>query len=121
MSRNDPVSDGDPEGSASWERTAPDIDVSRPHAARMYDYYLGGKDHFEADRVTAEKALRSWAAVRTGMWENRAFLGRAVRYLVEEAGIRHRMRCPTRPRSSETRPPSSRARLGCLCTRDALR
>jgi O-methyltransferase involved in polyketide biosynthesis len=54
----------------------------------MYDYYLGGKDHFEADRVTAEKALESWSSVRTGVRENRAFLGRVVRYLAEEAGIR---------------------------------
>jgi hypothetical protein len=84
MSRYEPVPDDmDPR-----DRTASEIDVSRPHAARMYDYFLGGKDHFEADRVTAEKALRSWSAVRTGVRENRAFLGRAVRFLVEEAGIR---------------------------------
>jgi S-adenosyl methyltransferase len=84
MSRHEPV----PEATDPGDRTAPEIDVSRPHAARMYDYFLGGKDHFEADRVTAEKALQSWSAVRTGVRENRAFLGRAVRYLVEEAGIR---------------------------------
>jgi hypothetical protein len=72
----------------SPDRTPPEIDVSRPHAARMYDYFLGGKDHFEADRVTAEKAIESWSSVRTGVRENRAFLGRAVRYLAEEAGIR---------------------------------
>jgi hypothetical protein len=54
----------------------------------MYDYYLGGKDHYQADRVTAEKAVESWPAVRTAVRENRAFLGRAVRYLVQEAGIR---------------------------------
>jgi SAM-dependent methyltransferase len=54
----------------------------------MYDYYLGGKDHFAADRTTAEKAMRSWRSVRTAVRENRAFLGRAVHYLTEEAGIR---------------------------------
>jgi SAM-dependent methyltransferase len=54
----------------------------------MYDYYLGGKDHFAADRRTAEAAMQSWPAVRTAVRENRAFLGRAVRYLVREAGIR---------------------------------
>ena len=69
-------------------RTTPQIDVSRPHAARMYDYFLGGKDHFAADRETAEKRMQSWHAVRTGVRENRSFLGRAVRYLAEEAGIR---------------------------------
>jgi SAM-dependent methyltransferase len=66
----------------------PAIDTSKPHSARMYDYYLGGKDNFAADRETAERALRSWPAVRTAVRENRAFLGRAVRYLVGEAGIR---------------------------------
>jgi hypothetical protein len=84
MSTYEPESDG----AAPTDRPTPEVDVSHPHAARMYDYYLGGKDHFAADRVTAEKALKSWSAVRTGVRENRAFLGRAVRYLAEEAGIR---------------------------------
>jgi hypothetical protein len=66
----------------------PTIDTSKPHSARMYDYYLGGKDHFAADRETALRAMQSWGAVRTAARENRAFLGRAVRYLVREAGIR---------------------------------
>jgi SAM-dependent methyltransferase len=64
------------------------IDVNRAHSARMYDFYLGGKDNFAADRATAEKAMASWRSVRTAVRENRAFLGRAVRYLAEEAGIR---------------------------------
>jgi SAM-dependent methyltransferase len=64
------------------------IDTTKPHTARMYDYYLGGKDHFAVDRETAEKAMESWRGVRTAVRENRAFLGRAVRYLVAEAGIR---------------------------------
>ena len=34
------------------------IDTSKPHSARMYDYYLGGKNHFAADREAAEKALK---------------------------------------------------------------
>jgi S-adenosyl methyltransferase len=65
----------------------PEIDVSRPHPARMYDYFLGGKDNFAADRATAAKVLGSWGAVRTAVRENRAFLGRAVRYLAAEARI----------------------------------
>jgi len=64
------------------------IDTTKPHSARMYDYYLGGKDNFAADRATAEKAMQSWGGVRTAVRENRAFLGRAVRHLVSEAGIR---------------------------------
>jgi hypothetical protein len=61
--------------------------VSRPHPARMYDYYLGGKNHFAADREVAEKLLASVPSGRTGARENRAFLGRAVRYLTAEAGV----------------------------------
>jgi S-adenosyl methyltransferase len=64
------------------------IDTSKPHAARMYDYLLGGKDHFAVDRQTAERAIAAIPTGRTAARENRAFLGRAVRYLVAEAGIR---------------------------------
>jgi S-adenosyl methyltransferase len=66
----------------------PEIDTDRPHPARMYDYYIGGKDHFAADRVVADAALAHWPAARIGLRENRRFLGRAVRYLAGEAGIR---------------------------------
>ena len=66
----------------------PEIDTSRPHPARMYDYYLGGKNHFAADREVAAKLLAAVPSVRTGARENRAFLGRAVRFLAAEAGIR---------------------------------
>src|SRR6201988_3808581 len=64
------------------------IDTSKPHAARIYDYLLGGKDHFAVDRETAEAAIATIPTGRTAARENRAFLGRAVRYLVTEAGIR---------------------------------
>jgi len=64
------------------------LDTTKPHPARIYDYLLGGKDNFAVDRETAESAMRSWRSVRTAARENRAFLGRAVRYLVREAGIR---------------------------------
>ena len=69
------------------EPPSPDIDVSRPHTARIYDYYLGGKNHFAADRTVAEKAIAAAPMVRTAARENRAFLGRAVRFLAAEAGI----------------------------------
>jgi hypothetical protein len=69
------------------EAVAPEIDISKPHPARMYDYFLGGKDNFAADRVTAAQVLESWGSVRTAVRENRAFLGRAVRYLAREAGV----------------------------------
>jgi len=66
----------------------PDIDFSRPHTARMYDYLLGGKDHFAVDRETMEAGLQSWPSARVYARENRKFLARAVEYLVREAGIR---------------------------------
>jgi hypothetical protein len=65
-----------------------EIDISRPHPARMYDYFLGGKNHFAADRETAERVLEGAPTTVVGARENRAFLGRAVRYLVAEAGVR---------------------------------
>jgi SAM-dependent methyltransferase len=65
-----------------------EIDTSRPHPARMYDYFIGGKNHFAADRETAAEVLRKSPSVRIAARENRAFLGRAVRYLAGEAGIR---------------------------------
>jgi hypothetical protein len=82
-----PSGPGAPEGQGTAD-VPRDIDVSRPHPARVYDYMLGGKDNFAADRETAAKVLRNWGSARTSARENRAFLGRAVRYLAAEAGIR---------------------------------
>lgn len=65
-----------------------EIDTSRPHPARIYDYLLTGKDHFAADRELADRALASVPTARIAARENRAFLGRAVRYLAAERGIR---------------------------------
>src|ERR1700744_3656860 len=64
-----------------------EIDTTKPHAARIYDFLLGGKDNFAADREVAEQTLRAWPGMRTAARENRAFLRRAVTYLTEEAGI----------------------------------
>jgi len=68
--------------------TAVPFDTSLPHIARVYDYWLGGKDNFAADRELAEKFMRADPSVIAGVRSNRAFLGRAVHYLVAEAGIR---------------------------------
>src|SRR5215469_1514476 len=65
----------------------PEINVTRPHSARTYDYWLGGKNHFAADRAVADKVITA-IPIRTMARENRKFLGRAVRYLAAEAGIR---------------------------------
>jgi hypothetical protein len=63
------------------------VDVTTPNVARMYDYLLGGKDNFAADRQAAEKVLSIVPEARLAARANRAFLGRAVRFLAE-AGIR---------------------------------
>jgi S-adenosyl methyltransferase len=65
-----------------------EIDTGRPHPARMYDYYLGGKDNYVVDREAAAAVLRVLPEARDIARENRAFLQRAVRYLVRDAGIR---------------------------------
>jgi hypothetical protein len=64
-----------------------DLQTDRPHPARVYDYLLGGKDNFAADRAAAEAGLRANPNSRIPPRANRAFLGRAVRYLAGEAGI----------------------------------
>jgi hypothetical protein len=66
----------------------PTIDTSVAHPARVYDYWLGGKDNFAADREAAERVLAVSPGLRFRVQANRAFLARAVRYLVAEGGIR---------------------------------
>ena len=65
-----------------------EIDTSVPHIARVYDYWLGGKDNFASDRAAAEAAMREDPNVVEGVRGNRAFLARAVRYLAAQAGVR---------------------------------
>src|SRR5690348_17839273 len=62
------------------------IDTSVAHQARIYDYWLGGKDNFAADREAAEQAVAAYAPNLRGVRAQRAFLARAVRYLAAEAG-----------------------------------
>ncbi|MFD1656667.1 SAM-dependent methyltransferase [Streptomyces caeni] len=64
------------------------IDTSRPHSARMYDYYLGGKDHFEIDTKAAETVAAAYPGIFVCARENRAFMHRATRVLAQEHGIR---------------------------------
>ncbi len=65
-----------------------EIDTTVAHPARVYDYWLGGKDNFAADREAAERVLAVTPGLRTRVRANRAFLARVVRYLAAEAGIR---------------------------------
>ena len=63
------------------------IDTSVAHPARRYNYWLGGKDHFAADRESGDLLARAFPTVRVAALENRDFLRRGVRYLAE-AGVR---------------------------------
>jgi SAM-dependent methyltransferase len=60
------------------------FDPTTPNIARLYDYYLGGKDNFAADREAAERILAVAPELRLAARENRAFLGRAVRFLARQ-------------------------------------
>jgi S-adenosyl methyltransferase len=65
-----------------------EIDTSVAHPARRYNYWLGGSDHFEADRISGDTLAAAFPSIKVAAVENRRFLGRAVSYLVKEAGIR---------------------------------
>jgi hypothetical protein len=75
-----------PDAAASSAQLHPDI----PNVARMYDYMLGGKDNYPADRAAAQRTFTVLGedVVRGTVLQNREFLGRAVRYLAAEQGIR---------------------------------
>jgi hypothetical protein len=78
----------EPSGEVTAVKPGPPFDTSVAHHARVYDYLLGGKDNYAADRAAAEETLKVWPEFAFAAQANRAFLGRAVRYLAGEAGIR---------------------------------
>ncbi len=78
------VADAESGPGAQADRIA-GLDTSVAHPARVYDYWLGGKDNFAADRVAAERVLAVAPGLRFRVRANRAFLGRATRYLADEA------------------------------------
>ena len=73
---------------AEGSRGSHEFDVRVAHPARIYDYWLGGKDNFAADRVAGEQTIAAYPEIRASARANRAFLARAVRYLAAEEGIR---------------------------------
>jgi hypothetical protein len=80
-------------GSDVWENILPEgeppkIDITVAHPARIYDYWLGGKNNFAADREAAEATLAVNPYILPGVRANREFLNSAVRFLAGEAGIR---------------------------------
>jgi hypothetical protein len=84
------------ERTARWFLPAPEneeqpqvnVDTGVAHIARVYNYWLGGKDNFTADREAAELVITSYPTVLASVRAQREFLGRAVSYLAREAGIR---------------------------------
>jgi hypothetical protein len=64
------------------------FDTTRPHMARVYDFWLGGKDNYAADRAVAERVAAAYPDVLAAVQAQRAFLARVVHFLVTEAGIR---------------------------------
>jgi hypothetical protein len=67
---------------------AVELDSRQAQSARVYNYWLGGKDNFAADRDAAEQAMAANPGIVTDVRANRAFLARAVRFLAAECGIR---------------------------------
>ncbi|MBT8227390.1 MAG: SAM-dependent methyltransferase [Dactylosporangium sp.] len=63
------------------------FDAGKTHPSRRYDYWLGGKDNFAADRTSGDQIANVFPTIRQAAIENRRFLQRAVSYLVREAGI----------------------------------
>jgi hypothetical protein len=75
-------------GAESGPRDIPEINTNVPHPARVYNYFLGGEDNFEADRAAAEAAIKTFPKTAESARAARAFLRRVVRFLAAEAGIR---------------------------------
>ncbi|MFC4496898.1 SAM-dependent methyltransferase [Streptomyces ovatisporus] len=67
---------------------AASIDPEVPHSARIFDFWLGGKDHFEADRSAGEQVLAAFPGMTELARASREFVGRVVRHLIEEEGVR---------------------------------
>jgi SAM-dependent methyltransferase len=74
--------------SAEGARPPQRIDTQTAHPARRYNYWLGGKDHFAADRESGDAIEAYFPTVRIAALENRAFMRRAVTFLAKEAGVR---------------------------------
>jgi hypothetical protein len=77
-----------PGAGGAGQSTRPAFDTSVANQARIYDYLLGGKDNYEVDRVATDAVLAIYPGMVFNAKANRAFLGRAVRFLAGEAGIR---------------------------------
>src|SRR5580700_1103712 len=77
-----------PRGAVPDAAVPPGVDPAKPSPARLYDYYLGGRNNFEADRKAAEALRLSLPALSDAAWANRGFHQRAATWLAAEAGLR---------------------------------
>lgn len=97
--------DGSEAMATQQQTSSSPIDNGVPHSARIYDYWLGGKDNFAADRAVAEALMTAIPTVRSMAAENRHFVHRAARYLAGKAGVRQFLDIgtgiPTRPNLHE--------------------
>ena len=80
--------DGHGEGDGGPALDLARLRVNVPHSARIYDFILGGKDNFEADRAAAAEIVKYQPTIPRSMRGNRAFMARMTRYLAAELGIR---------------------------------
>ncbi|WP_314175336.1 SAM-dependent methyltransferase [Streptomyces winkii] len=64
-----------------------DLEMDKPHSSRVYDYYLGGKTNYAADREAGDQVLAVWPGARTAARTNRAFMHRAAGVLAGELGL----------------------------------
>ena len=82
------MTDESSHGTTANRDEPPPFDTSVAHVARVYNYWLGGKDFFPADRAAGEQAIKAFPDIVLSARANRAFLARAVSFLAGEAGIR---------------------------------
>jgi len=102
--------------------TPPKIDTTVAHIARVYDYWLGGKDHFAVDRAVGEKVLEIHPETVLSVRANRAFLARSVRYLAATEGVRQFLDIGTGlPSANNTRWPRRPPRRHGWCTSTTTR
>jgi S-adenosyl methyltransferase len=76
------------DNSSTSSQVPPEINTNVPQTARIWNYWLGGKDHYPVDRQVGDQILEAFPAIVENARASRAFLARAVRYLAGEAGIR---------------------------------
>jgi hypothetical protein len=92
----------------------PNLDTSVPHIARVYDYWLGGKDNFAADRELGDRTLQAYPNLVYSVRANRVFLARTVRFLAAEVGIRQFLDIGTGiPTANNTHEVAQRAAPDC--------